>query len=373
MKTIGLMSNAWATRPDDERFDTYTAMRATALDRKRASRDYALGDLRRLRFAPVGDDIRLRGPNGDARMTNWSFSQVASTLRLPMSLADVLSADAMSYALNDRLQRTTDKLPERVLLQQDSDGYLTRAFHGSRYAVDDDRLWDADVLNGFIENLPSGWYAPEVYSGGTWGSPKSPLAGFLGDRDMLVQAISGGDNFNFNFSDTDFHTGVIWGNSETGTHRFFAWGFLFNGVCGNNIFWNVKRELRIEARHTKGVRAAFQVACQSLRNGIFLDNDPLRRALEHSRENVIAPFALDPAEADKSIKKVAALTGLPQSLTLAAAQQAVVERTAWRTDLKGTAWDWLQGFTAVARTIPHADKRLQVESQASAALLVPVK
>lgn len=109
METINTASRQWATRPDDERFVSLTAMQEFLDHSREFSAARALSN-RALTVQPVAEDskgLAVIGPNGSPVLpTHWAFGQLAQRAGAPVGyLRDLpapLAADCMNYGLRSR-------------------------------------------------------------------------------------------------------------------------------------------------------------------------------------------------------------------------------------------------------------------------------
>src|SRR5437868_13419600 len=109
MSNLYAASRQWATRPDDERFESLEAMHAAS----RAHYDSAktalvkYGDLR-VNVVPDADDVQLVHVHGKVPLTftDYSFKQLSTRIGLGADtlaqLPATITADAMNFGLQRR-------------------------------------------------------------------------------------------------------------------------------------------------------------------------------------------------------------------------------------------------------------------------------
>jgi hypothetical protein len=369
----------WAKRPADERFRSLTDLHAAVTTRRKQSQDGFL-NMHDVTF-DVNGDVRIKGTHGgDAKLTHWSLGQMLTKLGVPRELLTKLTPAVASAVLNDRLPKAiaegdTDGR-QRVLLHGDDDGKRTvRAFHGDTYG----RVWDSDLTQTLLNYLPVGWRNPVAYEGGRWGAPLVPSGLYSGDRDMFVTFIDKGDMSDGTSFDVDgerFNRGFFAGNSETGSKSVFFTPFMFDYMCGNNYVWGAKEVTRFRTVH-RG-RAA-QRGLYAFRTFLNYMNEQRNAGVEGFRAAVRA------AKSEMAVPlKGASTTAKLECLDLAYAKfakhftksevtLALDAMLREEQSVTGTRYDWLAGFTAVARALPNADDRSKMETVASDLLLVPVK
>jgi hypothetical protein len=364
----------WAERPADERFQSLSDMHTAIATRDAMSQDD------KIRMAStslhVNGEISLVGDRSTARFTHWSAGQMLSRLGVPRDLLAKLSPEVATSVLMDRLpsalREGTIDPRQRMLLQHPSgDGpSVIRAFHGNRY----ERLWDKSVTSMLMEYLPPGWRNPVAFEGGKWGAKLVPSGLYAGDRDMFAIFIDGGDwkdqPGSFDVDGDAFHRGFMTWNSEVGAQSFGFMPFNFRVICGNNIIWGAENVQVFKARHAGGAHDIFR---------------GLRRFLTTLNENTNADsFVLAVRDAKDtiavSLKGASTSMGRERILTEAFGKfkgkftqtvitdslDAILREEKGAT---GTRWDWLQGFTSVARSTVNADERTKIETTASKLLL----
>lgn len=347
----------WAARPADERFATLDELHIAVQSRKRTSDETGLLDSRSLSAVPVGDKLTLAHDllQTPAELTHWSARQVFSRLDAPADFVAKLTPNTAATVINERIQ-LGDRFAANLLLATDDNGPVARAFNGERYT----RLWDESIVSVLRNRLPSGWRNPVAYEGGTWGAPLVPSGLYASDRDMFAFLISGGDMLDMGGAD-QLHRGIMVWNSEVGSKTFGWSSFWFRMVCGNNIVWDAQDVHTISARHTKHVHSildSFELFLLKLAESA--DKDSIAKAVTAAKSRLV----ISPTEPDANLINRFKPT-FTSSETLNARNRMLAEELS----PSGSAWDWLQGFTATARSLPYLDARTNLERRASAALL----
>jgi len=361
----------WATRPSDERFQTLAEMHKSISKRRQESQESTL-NMRDIVLHTNGEMVVQTHTHG-LTLSNWSAGQLLSKLGIPRDLLAKLTSTTADAVLADRLHAVlnvekTQETKQRILLQWRSEGTpLIRAFHGSRYA----RLWDAAITGMLMEYLPPGWRNPVAFKDGKWGGPLVPSGLYAGDRNMFAFFIDGGDASDtqrpsFDVDGDAFNRGFIISNSEVGSDTFTATRFRMRYVCGNNIIWGAEDVHTIRARHTRKVSTSFHEFRRYLETlNTSADETLFVKAVRAAKSRVVVPITRKKDEVlDGAFDK---FKGKFTQATIIDSLDAILRE---EKGAKGTAWDWLQGFTAAARSIPNADDRLKVETTASNLLLV---
>jgi hypothetical protein len=366
----------WAERPADERFQSLSDMHSSIAKRDGVSTDG------KVRMSQVGlhvnGDITMVGSTRKARFTHWSAGQMLSKLGVPRDLLAKLSPEVATSVLMDRLPAALKEgvidERQRMLLQNVGEGTdVIRAFHGSRY----ERLWDKQVTGMLMEYLPPGWRNPVAFDKGKWGAPLVPSGLYAGDRDMFAVFIDGGDwapgqatAGSFDVDGDAFHRGFMTWNSEVGAQSFGFMPFNFRVICGNNIIWGAENVQVFKARHAGGAHDIFKGLRRfltTLNESTNADNfvvavrdakDTIAISLKGASTSMGRERILD--EAFGKFKGKFTQTVITDSLDAILREEK---------GAKGTRWDWLQGFTSVARTTVNADERTKIETTASKLLL----
>lgn len=364
----------WADRPADERFSSLTELRDAVAERDRISAEKYVEPSTLARLTPTVHDARkltLAAPTGsEASLTHWSAGQYLSALEIPRPFLAKLTTDVATDVVRDRLQRAHDQIPNRLFLAQNGDN-VVRAFHGTRY----ERLWDVEIADVLLKHLDSRWRNPVAYKDGKWGAELVPSGLYASDRDMFIFMIDGGDRIDAG-PRAQLHHGFFVSNSEVGAGSFEVTQFLFNEVCGNNIVWGAQDIFEVRARHTASVRTVFDGFSAWVRRGAGVD-------VGADIQSMVRDAMSDPFAAPASLKRddeglimkadpiVNRLGRLGFSLTdVRAADRAIqIEEQVDGKMPTGSRWDWLQGFTAVARQRPTVDSRLELEKRAAKAFL----
>lgn len=284
MSTITTAAREYAKRPADERFASLAALTQAATEDKARSREIVYNS-KDLNFVPtiVGtggnqiatrdddpakQEIQLESPKGRARMTHWSFGQVARDLQVPAAfLRDQIPAALAADVLNYRLSQTPHGDAMNLLVRAGSlDGIgalpgstqpTIRAATGDKYG----RVWDADLYSriGAMFQADQAWQLPPTWEGGADG----PRAGaYRGDRDSFLILTNGGSIV----TDPSLTNGAVEGhrdgqdagnmfrgimvrNSEVGAASVVIETILYRYICGNHMLWGAVYDQRFRRRH----------------------------------------------------------------------------------------------------------------------------
>lgn len=363
-----------ATRPADERFLTIDGMIEHCRHEKNHTREvtYSLRDLNAtvgLAYSGPTTDITttatptvmLESPKATARMTHWSFGQLARTIGAPASylreLPPQLAAECINYGLHDSAEAgTTANL--LVRMPNGTPEPTIRACTSETYG----RSWDADLLDGanrliFQRGSINGhdWKNAPTWDG------ESP-AGFRGDRDSFVLQIDGGsivEDPSARQGEGQMFRGVMMRNSEVGAAGVTLEVVMMRFICGNWMLWgsavgheyrrrhvgkNVVRDVISELR-----TMAYKFTNRSAQADEQLVKLLIEHELAHTKEAVID-----------------ALTTM--KLTKADAEAAYEKCERYERASPRSFWGIAQGITRLSQDRPHTDARYVLDQIASATL-----
>lgn len=340
----------WRDRPADQRFESLDALQM-ALDRRR---DFSVEDtveLGALQVQPTSDgDIELHGLRRPVKFSNWSFSSLCQRIGAPPKYLAELPADLVAANVNTGLVRHAEQ-PAMVFTHLSANPKVA-AFTSERYG----RLYDADLVRWVRHAIEgTGWRQPLANPPGTFGMPgpdAKPSGLFASDRDVFMLLID--PERMIEFGNEQLARGVMLWNSETGSKTFGMVSFLWRRICGNLICWNVEQVQEIRIRHVG--RTVESRALAGLTHA--LDGYRNRDTREEVR---IIQGAIQKQVAPNNQKAIEWLRG--KGFTQDIAQGAVL-RAEIEEGSTGTLWNLVNGLTAVARTIPHQDQKVQLERKA---------
>lgn len=342
----------WVKRPPDERFESLGAVLEFTGKRKRNALEET-HSLRNLRLhATHGGGMFLNGHIPHAALTNWSFSQLCQSVKAPAGYLRSLSAGMAVQCLEYGMARNAGEA--KLLLRRndarDSDesnfGNAVSAFTSPTFG----RIWDYDVISELLEAVKdTNWHPPDSKAG---------TAGlYASDRDMFVFLVN--DEHQIEVGNARLGKGFFLWNSETGSATFGLTTFLYNFVCGNNLVWGAEeiRELRIVHRN-RALSRFYSEAIPVLNR--FVEN----KTLDDRIKDTIA-LAMENRIGNTLEEVTTALKQLPLTRTeITAAWNAGIAEGEDMT----SRWGLLQGFTAYARSLPFADRRVSLERRAGALL-----
>lgn len=276
MTNLYQASNQWATRPEDERFETPEQM----LEFSKMIRASAVEEptpWSALDVSHEGNQLFLDTPNRRGELTNFAFGQIANYAGAPAGYLRELPASLAVSNLRHNLSKVYKNSTNNSLVLFHSAGdqsgrLLARATTTDVY----DRVWNADVIERCVIPLSrDGWRTPPARPAmagqkGTRlateadiipgqenfglavkvGDEIAPAGLYCSDHDMFAfmvnpdRAITAGDR--------QLMRGIFLRNSEVGDGCLEAVYFLLDNVCGNHICWGVENVQSVKVKHRHG-------------------------------------------------------------------------------------------------------------------------
>jgi hypothetical protein len=377
-QTLSQANAQWSSRPQDERFKSLSDLHDAVQKRRKGCVDgnVPLQDV----SLTVNGTVTMDVADARCHFTHWSLGQLCSRLGVPVALLAKLSPEVATSVLRDRLPKSIAEGDvqgrQRMLIHADDDAKRTvRALHGDVY----NRVWDADVTRTLMEYLPQGWRNPVAYANGKWGSNLEPSGLYAGDRSMFAFMIDGGDwapgqpNVgSFDVDGEQFNRGFFAWNSEVGAETFGWTSFMFDVICGNHYVWGAREVQSFRAVHrgrnaTRGLYAFREYLNRLNEKGDGVD--AFRDAVRIAKVTMASPVkGKDKVETLDLAFKTFKNAFTKNEIVLALDAMLREEK-----GVTGSRYDWLAGFTAVAREMKNADDRSALETQASLVLLQPKK
>lgn len=262
-------SHQWATRPDDERFESiHAAILAARLRRQQSA--IATIDTERVRVEASEGDLRLVGETGQpASLTHYVVGQLVRMCGGTKPGADYIRsvpATLAAQCLNHGLKKADGAKAEILLHREDNyvpgrASVTVRAALTTRYA----RVWDHRILERLAVLQGDGWKLPPARPapGQTKGIRKAtaadvlrmsqasgnagglviregddiaPAGLYMSDRDLfafMVNEEAGVDDGQGNM----LARGFFITNNEVGNGACHITAFLYDAICGNHIVW----------------------------------------------------------------------------------------------------------------------------------------
>lgn len=343
----------WMTRPDDERFETLEALKASVEGRRQNSYQVDVNT------REIGYEVRnetltasIRGEQFQAN--HWSFTQLASLAGAPASylrkLSPKLAADCLNEGMADRESETIKLLVEAEPYQK---AQSLRAATSSSYG----RIWDSQVVRAaerIVEQSGGAFFNPKDWSGKGSGL-------YASDRDVFIFLIDGGSMVDGGSERDQLNRGIILWNSEVGKCVFGMQTFLFRQVCGNHIIWGAEELREIKVRHTSGGPERFQTeAMPEIRRYIEASTESTRQGILRAKGILL------PKREELITSKFS--NNFSKAEMIDAVRCAEVEEGKCE-----NLWELVQGLTASARSSTWLDSRVDLERRAGKLLASALK
>lgn len=381
MPTLTQASHQWATRPEDERYDSLEALNAACIRHRESAAEKQV-PLTSLRVEAQDGDIALIGRGGvPASFTHWSFGQLSRLVGAPADYLRTLPATLTVQNLNSGLKRLGDADPDRSvqMLAHQNGGLMVHALTSDRYS----RIWNADITwrlcdlaadrswrvpparpspfssasrpatEADVLHAPTGW-------GIKVGDPIAPAGLYASDHDMFAFLVD--DNHTISDgTDRGLARGFFITNSEVGAASFRITRFLYRFVCGNHMIWGAKQVQQFSLRH---VGQAPNRAFSELR--WQLDAYTNESASGDENRVRMAQGKLLGVSKDEVLDLIFGKGFLSRKQAEAAYELAEHHR-----DVDGdpnSAWGIAQGITRLSQLQPYADTRVAMDRAASGVL-----
>jgi hypothetical protein len=366
-RNIGRVSSEWFSRPADERFlsldDLHARVRArahnatTRIVPSKSVRVEARAD------EPERLSLILPGSETPTAPTNWSFGQLCSLAGVPATYVRQLPAALAGINLQHGLIAHRG---EQVKTLQTHDGRTElRAVTGPDYG----RIWDHELVSAVMNIAGNGtgdtrWKVPGVLDWSTMHyNPHVDVSAdtttlYASDRDVFLflvddtHPIEAGRLPN---GDPDlFFRGFYCWNSEVGSKTLGIATFYLRAVCMNRNLWGVENFEEINIRHSKFAAHRFSHQAEPAL-AHFADSSPARfiDGIKTARARIVAR---DDDDRSDFLRK----RGFSKPDTAKIVATVLAEEG----HPPASLYDFVQGITAVARTKPHQDDRLDLEGKA---------
>lgn len=350
-----IVNKQWRSRPDDERYTSLSDMLSDKLAIQNDSRAIVLNSSDIVASAEHNDVvIRKNGAGNSLSFSHWSFSQLANLAGAPSSYLRTLPANLVADNLNHGFK--SNNFESKILFRNST--RRARAITSPTYG----RIHDSDIIRSVMRFAGNGngdadWRVPGAID---WSDriyrpakevTKDNTTLYASDRDMFIFLTDDQNPIEIgtlpNGNPDILMRGFGISNSEEGAGTCKAFGILYRGPCANRILWGIEHFAEINIRHTKFAPDRFAAemitSLDTYRNQSTL---PLLEAVSDVRAVRI----------EQPIEFLSGL-GLTKRLAVQIGDRHMTE--------EGrpieTAWDAVQGITAVARDIPFADERLRLE------------
>ena len=358
MTTLMAANAQWQSRPADERFSSLADLHARCAHQRSISAESKNVALRDLRVEAGVDQPLLVGSTGArAQFTHHSFGQLCRTAGAPAAYLRELPAELVARNLNYSLQHSDRLIGEEgdktAKLLFSKNGALTlRATTGNGYS----RIWNADISSRLIrltEQHPEWQPAPAAFDGSR--------GLYAGDTNMFVFLVDNDRRIFQKDAKGGLGRGFFASNSEVGDASFRLTTFLYNYVCGNHMVWGAQgvKELRIPHIGDANERAFREMTVELKAYADSSAKD------DEAKVSAAQRFQIAGTK-DEVLDRVFGLRIMPRNQI-----EAGYEKAELREDWYGSprsAWGLAGGLTEIARDLPNADARVQMERAAGKVL-----
>ncbi|WP_298325462.1 DUF932 domain-containing protein [Asticcacaulis sp.] len=361
------VSGQWFSRPDDQRFLSLDDLFAHTRQRRDTAhvRTVASDAVRVIAERDDLESLRLVCPGRDTPTapTHWSFGQLCGLVGAPSGYLRQLPAPLAAINLQHGLLNHRAELIKT--LETNTGGLELRAVTGPDYG----RIWDYELVQAVQKIAGNGlgdtrWKVPGVLDWGTM--THNPFVDVTKDTTTLY--ASDRDVFLFLVDDTHpieagrlpngepdlYFRGFYAWNSEVGSKTLGIASFYLRAVCQNRNLWGVENFQEITIRHSKNAASRFAwEAAPALTK--FANSSPTAfiEGIKAARETVVARTDED---REDFLKK----RGFSKPET-AKIIETVLNEEGKKPE---SVFDFVQGLTALARSKPHQDARLDLETKA---------
>ena len=364
---IGRVSSEWFSRPDDERHlslsDLYAAVRSRS--ERATARTVESSAIRVEAGRDDAERLALIIPGRDAPVapTHWSFGQLSSLVGAPSSYLRELPAPLAGINLQHGL---LSHRAELVKTLEAEDGRVElRAVTGPDYG----RIWDHELVGAVMKIAGNGtgdtrWKVPGVLDWATMTHnpfvdiTKETTTLYASDRDVFLflvddtHPIEAGRLPNGE-PDLYFRGFYCW-NSEVGSKTLGIASFYLRAVCANRNIWGAEDFQEISIRHSKFATQRFaHEAAPALRRFANSSPAPFVAGIKAAREQIVAR---QDDERESFLRKRGFSKGETAKIIA-----TVLEEEGHPPE---SVFDFVQGITALARSRPHQDARLELEGKA---------
>ncbi|GLR68659.1 hypothetical protein GCM10010909_33410 [Acidocella aquatica] len=368
---IGRVSSEWFSRPDDERYLSLSDLYESVCARTKRATARTV-ESRTVRVEARRDDAEqlaliVPGRDGPVAPTHWSFGQLCSLVGAPAGYLRDLPAPLAAINLQHGLLSHRGELVKTL---EAEDGRVElRAVTGPDYG----RIWDHELVGAVMKIAGDGtgdtrWKVPGVLDWATM--THNPLVDVSKDTTTLY--ASDRDVFLFLVDDTHpieagrlpngdpdlYFRGFYCWNSEVGSKTLGIASFYLRAVCMNRNLWGVEDFQEISIRHSKFAAQRFaHEASPALTSFANSSPAPFIAGVKAAREQIVA-------RKDEDREAFLRKRGFSKSETTKVINAVLSEEG----HPPESVFDFVQGITALARTKPHQDARLELESKAKVLL-----
>lgn len=361
-RTITRASKEWFARPDDQRFLTLPDLHTATLERTHSSKMRVIANQSLLARGSEEAEGSLHLEHEDFGIlspTHWSLGQLATLSHTPAKwireLAGVPAGPAFAaHAINMGLRYLAARENVQVMSLRDGEAAELHCIVGPDYG----RIYDHEVVEAVMAvNQDGRWHIPSTSK--EVRNPKRATTLYASDRDVFIFLVDENNPVRVRVASTTrylFRGFMVW-NSEVGHHRFGFMTFLYDFVCDNRTVWGAREIKEFHIKHTKNAPERFRQDVRPM----------LRAYVESSPADVEAE--LERATEKRVGKTDEEVLGWLRSHDFTRKEgEKIVEMAKAEEGGARTVWELVNGGTALARSIAHADERVTLEKRVSSLL-----
>ena len=367
-KRIGRVSSEWFSRPDDEHYLSLSSLHAAVHARadRATARTVETRALRVEASRENAERMPLIVPGRDEPIapTHWSFGQMCSLVGAPAGYLRQLPAPLAGINMQHGLLSHRAELVKT--LEADDGRVELRAVTGPDYG----RIWDHELVSAVMKIAGDGlgdtrWKVPGLLDWSTMRHnpfvevTKDTTTLYASDRDVFLflvddtHPIEAGRLPN---GDPDLYfRGFYCWNSEVGSKPLGMASFFLRAVCMNRNIWGAEGFEEISIRHSKFAANRFaHEAAPALETFANSSPAPFMAGIKASRERIVA-------RKDEDRESFLRRQGFSKPETAKIIATVLDEEGRPPESI----FDFVQGITALARSKPHQDARLELEGKAA--------
>lgn len=385
MSNLTQASHEWATRPDDERFESLEALYLYTLFSAQRAKAKTVPTTT-LRVKDYDGDLKLVGGEDEYSFNHWSFGQTCRKVGAPSDWLRKVPADLAAKNLNYALE-TADK-DDRTQLWYDDKNSGLRAATGDGYT----RILNHEVVKAVVD-LGEEWCTPPARPArpGQPGSHPATLKEIRGSNhpdlgvkvgDIIANSgIYGSDRNMFIFrtlpkmrlddggSDGNgLCRGFFVRNSEVGDASFELVTFWFKYVCGNHIVWGAQDVKEMRLKHVgRAPGRAFDALRVDLDTMAQVDMKAEETGLQSAKRYQLGSSEDTVIDFVFSQKKLLTRKNAAAAYGLAEQFESIDNAT------PTSAWGFAQGVTRLSQQSRYADERTALDRAAGKILALATR
>lgn len=362
---IGTVSAQWASRPDDQKFTSLSALRSQVslwADESQAI-NVLPDEIECLYDEEQPEVLRIQVAGAEVAPTHFAFDTLARAAGAPANYLRSLPAPLAAVNLNYGL-KTAEQDAVSAYIRQNGTTTL-RGLTSTKYG----RILDRDVVDAVMKVAGNGtgdtrWKVPGCID---WSSAhgvsynpnvditKQNTTLYASDRDVFLFLVDDRNpievgKLDDGSPDLMFRGFYVW-NSEVGSRTFGFASMYLRGVCQNRNLWGVEQFKELTFRHTSGAPERFlSEGAPTLLAFAEAGTTKLIEGVNEAKKAVVATTDEERVEwlgkwgfSERASKKI---------ITTVEEEEGHLPRS---------VWDFSQGITAVARTEQFQEARIALE------------